>query len=645
MKIKIAIFNNINMLFTYKSEIDLPLGQIVMVNFHNKEVIGIVIEESFDSYDGPIKPIEYVLPYKIPEQYIKFAKFLSSYNMNALGPVLKLIEPFSLKNILKSQRIKNTTLIEKEIALLSPYQEKVLSEVKGLISEQKKPLLLHGITGSGKTEVFLKFIETFITDTSQFLLLVPEIALSTELAQKVEKRAGIQTFIWHNSVTPSKKLTIWKKAINGEKIVVVGARSALFIPFLNLKAIIIDEEHDQSYKQDEAPFYNARDMSVALAQFSNIPIILSSATPSVETYHNAMQKKYHYVKMSQRFSEMAFLPAMVTCDMKKENNIFNDYTISEIKKRLLQNKQTLIFINRRGFSSRILCNNCGKKVLCPGCSAWLSFHAHENSLVCHYCGFKTPLKKVCDSCGEELISIGFGVEKCEAEVKRIFPDARVQYLSSDNMNTPNKINETIELIKNNKIDIIIGTQIIAKGHNFPDLDLAVILCIDDMFFGDDFRVRERAFQLIHQVSGRVGREKTEDALIILQTFDPNDEFLTMISDPKNDSSVFYESELCMRKKTLTPPFSKLAAIIISSFDEEDLISFAKKLRGAAPYSDTIKVYGPIPALIYKLRSRYRIRFLISGEKLLQQYISIWLNNLKIPSKIRISVDIDPYNFS
>jgi primosomal protein N' (replication factor Y) len=607
-------------------------------------MLGVVITIDLQGYTGPTKEIVDTLAYKIPSTYIELIKFASSYNMISIGMIAKLVVPFSMQNILKSEKylpqkellIKNTTL--------SFEQKEALNKINNCVRKNKNPILIHGITGSGKTEVFLHYIaQRRSNESSQFLILVPEIALSNEVAKKVEERTGTETHIWHNSISIGKKLRIWKKAISGEKMAIVGARSALFVPLRCLATIVVDEEHDQSYKQNENPLYNARDMAVVLANLREIPIILSSATPSLESFYNSLSEKYNYIPMRNRFAEKAFLPKMEIIDMKKEKNLLSEHAKSEIQKRLDNNKQVLVFINKRGYALRILCSNCGKKILCPNCSTWLCFHAKENKLLCHYCNFKTELSKKCSSCGEDLISIGIGAEKCEEILKKLFQTSRIEEVSSDTLNTPVKIQNMIDKIKNRQVSIIVGTQIVSKGHNFPDLDLAILLNVDDFSYGDDFRARERAFQLISQVSGRVGRQQTKDSLIILQALDTNDDFLQMIS--KNEIfDEFYHKELELRKKTRMPPFCKLGAIIISSFNEKTLLAFAQKLREIAPKMDQIYLLGPIPAPIYKIKARYRVRFLVVSKGLVQHFISQWLKSVKTPNNIKLTIDIDPYYF-
>ena len=643
---EIGVTRDIEGSYTYSFFENIPVGQIVSVNFRNKDTVGVVLNEQIETeFSGKIKKISNILPYQISDKYIKFAEFVARYNLIKFGSVLKLIVPFSVDLILSAEKnVKSIHSVETKKIKLNDEQQNAVDIISNYQNEFKT-FLVHGITGSGKTEVFLEIAKSKISENKQVLILVPEIALSDELAKNVANRCGADVFIWHNSVSPSKKLAIWKKALNGDKMIIVGARSALFVPFKNLGMIVIDEEHDMSFKQSETAIYNARDMAIYLGSCFDIPVILSSATPSVESYNNAISGKYEYIKLNSRYFENATLPNVHIDDLRKEklNGALSSYSIKEINECLEMGKQALIFVNRRGHTPKILCRSCGWKMTCPACSAWLCYHQGSNQFVCHHCGFKTNVKKKCAECGDENLSgIGTGIEKVFEECKNIFPNARIDVLSSDTIDTPKKISKAIARIKNNEVDIILGTQIVAKGHNFDNLNLVVVTCVDAMLYGEDFRSIEKAFQMVSQVSGRAGRIGDSNSKVIIQTYNPNDELMKILEN--HDSQKLYENEIRNRKLMKMPPFGKMASIIISAMSEMEVSDFAKKLVKIAPRSMGVKVIGPVQPSLYKLRSRYRLRILITSNSRIQDYIKNWLDLIKIPNNIRLSVDIDPYDF-
>ncbi|MDR1391326.1 MAG: primosomal protein N' [Holosporales bacterium] len=693
MKYNVAVIRDLDNLYVYSSTQLLENGQIISVNFRNRETVGVVVNDEKTSFHGNVKNISSILPYRISENYLKFAKFIADYNLINIGTVFKLLIPFSVDAILLQEKeLKTEGVLEQQSTKLSEEQNKAVLEILKY-KNQFKTILLHGITGSGKTEVFLevaKFLIAFefrkgmvsekateeivsmvgktdaetseeaarcgnidkyttprrpAEDTGQILILIPEIALSTELAKKVLDKFGKNVFTWHNSVSSSKKLAIWKKAINGEKLIVVGARSALFIPFNNLKLIVVDEEHDVSFKQSETAIYNARDLAVYLGRCLNIPVILSSATPSIESYQNAISGKYEHIKLNSRFFKKATLPLVIINDLRTEKRFgnFTSYSIKEINECLQLKKQILIFVNRRGHTPKILCKSCGAKVTCPACSSWLCYHNSSNELICHYCGYKTHVKHICEDCKKpSLIGIGIGIEKVHAECTELFPNARIMMLSSDTINTPNKISKAIEKVKENGVDIILGTQIISKGHNFNNINLVVVVCADTMLYGEDFRTTERAFQMLHQVSGRAGRIGDGESKVIIQTYNPDENLMKILHD--RDIEKFYELELANRKLTKMPPFGKIVSITVSSPFESKVINFSKKMIVSASKSSKIKIIGPIQPMMYKLRSRYRMRIIAISDSNFQNYVKDWLSSFKPQRDIRITVDIDPYEF-
>ncbi|MDR2666533.1 MAG: primosomal protein N' [Holosporales bacterium] len=662
MNYNIAVLKELDWLYTYFFDDVLDFGQLVVVDFRNKESVGIVINnETVPNFSGKIKTIKAILPYKISEKYVEFADFVAKYNLVKLGSVLKLLVPFSVDSILSGQRKsgKNECKQILEHVELNQDQRTAVSHMLKY-KDTFKTILLHGITGSGKTEVFLEFIANVINDCfssknnkedkgttaqqsgKQVLILVPEIALLGELTKKVSQRLGINVFTWHNSVSRAKKLEIWKKAVDGDDVVVVGTRSAIFIPLRNLSVIVVDEEHDQSFKQSETTTYHARDMAIYLGCLLGIPVVLSSATPSVESYNNTLNGRYEYVELVSRYFPNAILPTVLIDDLRKEkqSGILSKFSIQEIKNCLKSEKQVLIFVNRRGHTPKIFCKTCGWKMTCPACSSWLCYHLATNELLCHYCGFTTFVRSKCEKCGSSnLTGIGIGVEKMEEECKELFPEAKIFVLSSDTVDTPNKILNAVEKIKNNEVDIIIGTQIIAKGHNFNDLNLVVIVCVDAMLYGEDFRSIERTFQTIFQVAGRAGRTGEDVSKVVIQTYNPDDCIIEILRN--NDIKQLYSNEIRNRKITGMPPFGKMATIVVSALSESIVANVAKNLVKIAPYDRDLKIIGPIQPVVYKIRSRYRLKIVVLSAKRLQNYIKNWLANYKKSNKVRILIDIDP----
>ena len=643
------IRKNISNKYLYKSDINLNIGQVVIVDFNNKKTIGVILEvlETSD-YDGNIKAITNTLSYSIPKEYIKFIELFANYNLVLLGTALQLIVPFSIENINKIPRkIKNIIPKETKDVTLNTEQQKAVDSIWNNISKFNVTLL-HGITGSGKTEVFLEIVKRLVNNGAQILILVPEIALSNALAQSIANRCNMEVFIWHNSINITTKSYIWKKALNNEPILVVGARSALFIPFTNLRFIVLDEEHETTFKQVNNPIYQARDMAVYLAYCLNIPIVLSSATPSIESYKNAIEGKYNYIKLTSRFYKNAKLPSIIINNLNgtSSKEIFSQDTIDEINKYLKLKQQVLIFVNRRGYAPKRFCPKCGWKALCPACDSLLCYHSLDKKLICHRCGYETANINKCPKCyNPYLINIGVGIEKVYSECVRLFPNYKTIMCSSDNMNTPNKIENIINKISNHKVDIILGTQILAKGHNFNDLNLVVITNIDYMLYSEDFRALEHTFQLLNQVSGRAGRTGNIDSKVIIQSYNP--EALEIYKN--NNQEIFYNRELSNRKLTNMPPYGYIANIEISSKFEDKALQFANKIKNIIIDANKsllkdIKIIGPIKPVLYKINYKYRYKILVIHKYPLVNYMKKILLQIRKPNNVGLILDLNPYDF-
>ena len=526
---------------------------------------------------------------------------------------------------------------------LTRFQKEAYKKIKVKISEKnKKPIFLDGVTGSGKTEVYFKLIGDFLKLKKQVLVMIPEIALSEQWLERFRKSFGFYPLVWNSKVKLSKKRKIWNTALTKQPFVLVGARSSLFLPYLNLGLIIIDEENDQSYKQEEGVIYNARDMAVVKAKIEKTSIILVSATPSLETYKNCKEKKYSLVKINKRFQGVSE-PKIKVIDMKKyKSKLISDKLELELNNNLKQKKQSLILINRRGYAPVSLCSVCGLKRKCKNCDASLVYHKESDVLICHQCGRKELTEGNCIKCdSDKFILVGVGLEKVFEEVNKIFKSAKVIKLSSDSLDKEN-FGKTLKHIEESKVDIIVGTQIISKGFDFENLKSVFIIDFDTWFNNADIRTNEKVFQLTQQIAGRAGRRK-ERGEVFIQTYQPKNKLLNDII--KNNRDLFYDKELKIRKKSLLPPYSKLLLITISSQNLRLAEEKAKEIKCLFNGILELKVLGPIPAQIFYVNKKYRFRLLIKAESplIIQNYLVSKNFVLNTDAKIKIKFDIDPYN--
>jgi len=516
--------------------------------------------------------------------------------------------------------------------------------------EEFSPILLKGVPGAGKTEVFLEVIARTLKEGKQVLVLLPEIALTSQIIKRFNDRFGEAPFEWHSSVSKVQKRKIWRMAGEGTAQLVVGARSALFLPFSNLGLIVVDEEHDSSYKQDSGIIYNARDMAVLRSSLCKANIILVSATPSLESLVNVTRGKYKRVDLLSRFGD-AILPEIDIIDMKGETDTSGKWIsgalIKEISDRLQKGQQSLLFLNRRGYAPITVCANCGNQVGCTDCDARLVEHRYYNEMICHQCGARSVVPKKCPDCHAEgmMVPLGPGIERLAEEVKSIFKQARIEVLSSDLVESPMQLKDTLEKISKGEVDIIIGTQIIAKGHNFPYLTLVAVIDADVGLQGGDFRAAERTFQIIRQVTGRSGRADIP-GIALLQTWNPDHPVIQAITS--NNDEAFWDAESREREVTGSPPFSQYIGVIVSGKNVEEVEGFSQALaRDSKPLMDeNYELYGPAPAPIARIQGRVRYRLLIKAERSLrvQRAIRAWLNQFKIPGSIRLTIDVDPQRF-
>jgi len=521
---------------------------------------------------------------------------------------------------------------------------------KGVASGNYGTTLLRGVTGSGKTEVYLEAVAAALRAGRQALVLLPEIALTAEFLKRIEERFGTKPAEWHSGATMTERRRIWRMVGHGHAQVVIGARSALFLPYQNLGLIVVDEEHDTSYKQEEGVLYNARDMAVLRASICGAHVVLASATPSLESWANAESGKYKRLELTSRFGP-AVMPTMKTIDMRDaklpSNRWVSEVLKAEVDKRIEAGEQAMLFINRRGYAPITLCRACGHQVGCDDCDARMVEHRFLKRLVCHQCGESKEMPDKCPSCEAEgkMAPVGPGVERLGEEAAELWPDAKISTLSSDMYGSARALKAEIEAIAAGAADIVIGTQLVAKGHNFPNLTLVGVIDADLGLQGSDLRAAERTFQLMRQVAGRAGRaEKPGTAM--LQTYQPEHPVIRAIL--AGDEEGFWRAEAGERQQAGVPPFGRMAGIIVSGPDVAQVFDLANHLaRMDGPLRRVgAQVFGPAPAPIARVRGRHRVRMLIKADKsvALQGAISDWLRQVQIKGDIRLAVDIDPQSF-
>ena len=641
--------------YRYPKKLSLEKGHVVLVPFGNRqEEIGVVskIMTTVDKSESNIKfkeVIRIVNKIKLKSTILEFLQWVAHYTLNPMGLVLKMTLPN--KKIIDYISDKKDILYVEENTkrvILNQEQSKAFSQINKFLKSKQKTIVLEGVTGSGKTEVYFEAVENILKLNLQVLILLPEISLTPQIENSFLKRFGFEPDVWHSKISLSKKRKIWNDCYRGFSKIIIGARSSLFIPFKNLGLIIIDEEHDISYKQEEGIRYQARDMAIVRSVFEKIPIILSTATPAIETYYNLKNKKYDHVFLSKQYSGFD-LPSINLVDMKKSkysNNWISEEIIHEIKNCLQNNKQSLLFLNKRGYAPLTICSSCGYRLQCDNCASWLVLHHKKKILSCHHCGFNVSIDKGCSNCNDKnnLKYIGPGVERVGEELNCIFPQAKIQIMSSDTMNTSKKINEIIKNVEDKKIDILVGTQILAKGYHFPSLSLVGVLDADAGLMGGDLRASEHTYNLLQQVSGRAGRTKSVGKVYI-QTYFTDNPLIKSLKNRNRES--FLNNILLERKNFNLPPYSFLISIIISGPTKSELLNYAKKLINKNPIKKGISVLGPVEAPIFLLRGKYRYRFLLKGTKRqeLNTFTKKLIKNIVTPRNMRLTIDVDPYSFT
>jgi len=630
--------------FTYAADSDVEIGDVVQVEFGRKKIWGVVwsLDGKKEVAAEKIKKILTKNPrLKLSEPHLKFIEELAAYNLASRGLVLR-----SFIGILNSDKVKKEpkNLVQEilpqnfSLKKLSEIQQKIADEISTQIS------LIDGVTGSGKTEIYFSKIAQILQndEQAQILILIPEIALTSQLLLRFEEQFKFKPALWHSKISKKEKREIFYGIVDGSVRVIIGARSALLLPFRKLRLIVIDEEHDSSFKQEDVFNFHARDMAILKSRIENFAVILASATPAVETYNNGISGKFTHFILPQKFGAKNEIELIDLRQNKLEKGSFlSQKLVSEIAKTLGEKKQAMLFLNRRGYAPVTLCKTCGKKYICQNCDFHLVLHKTKNRLICHHCGHFENVQNSCKSCGAEdaLISIGAGVEKVEEEVRQLFPDAKIALITSDNVSDFIDAEKVVKEIISGEIDIIIGTQMIAKGHDFPNLELVGIVDADAMLYSSELRALERSFQMLTQVVGRAGRRKAGKVLI--QTYNPqNLVFEKIIKDAKKD---FYDFEINNRRSLDLPPFSRFAKFEVSAFDEIAAKNFAKKLISNFPISDKIEIFGPASAPLQKLKNRHHFLVNLKVQKKinLQKLILDVMRNLEIPNNIRVRIDIDP----
>ena len=651
MNFPILLPNIFNHPFTYESDLKLEIGDFVEVPFGKSKIVGVVWNE-FEQNNGKSFKIKKIIRKletpKLKKKTLEFLNWFAEYNIVPKGMTLKLL----LCSGKAIEKIDNKFYkdfnfkIKNNLFKLTEDQKKILNEIN--FSNNKFNVhVLQGTTGSGKTIVYFEALKSILKRKYQGLIMLPEIGLTNQFEKKFIEFFGFKPAIWHSGVSKKNKEIIWSGIANGKIKAVIGARSSLFLPFKNLGLIVVDEEHDQSYKQDEGIIYNARDMAISRGSFENIPVNLITAVPSIETYENIKKKKYKISKLQQRYQN-ASLPNYEILNLNniklEKQSWLSKEIIERVNFHLAKKDQVLFFLNRRGFSPNALCKKCFNSFSCPNCSINLVYHKNKNNLLCHYCGFKSNLKRNCSKNGTcDLIFSGPGVERISEEVKKYFPSKKIEIFSSDTMNKKNS-KDKLEKIINNEIQILVGTQLISKGFHFPNLNCIVVVDIDLSSQGHDLRSSEKNLQLYHQLSGRAGRTG-KPSTVYFQTYNSNSKLISDITN--KNPEIFLDTEIEIRRKNDLPPFQRFISLILTGENESKLEKEAIKLKTSLKKKINGKILGPVSAPIFRLRRKYRVRLLIRGSKTLklQRSLALIIQKYKFLPGIKLSVDVDPISFN
>lgn len=674
--VQVAVDAPLNEIFTYQQNENFQVvrGDLVEVPFGKRTAKGVVVgftdqaplQKTATGEDVVIKKILEINPEvpRLSEAFLKWLEWVSEYYIYPLGKIAQLCFP-PLEKKIKERASQRPAVIPK---IERKAQHPLTEEQKSCIEAIQKTHgfathLVHGVTGSGKTEIYLQLFEKALSEKKRGLFLLPEISLTPQLIQRFAERFGERIAVLHSQLTDRERTTQWWEIVEGKKDILIGARSALFCPVDNLGLIVVDEEHETSYKQDEKLKYNGRDCAIMLGKFMDCPVILGSATPSLDTWKNALDQKFHLHQLKHRVQNRP-LPEIEVIDMRLEKDLEKKslekpYWLSQslyvqMTASLEQGHQVALLLNRRGMAHMLFCPDCGYTVECPNCDISLTLHAHTH-LVCHYCDYHENAKSKCPDCKEgELITMGLGTEKVEDDLKKLFPEHKVARADRDEVQSRLEMEELVQKMETKEIDILIGTQMIAKGLDFTHLKLVGLILADVSFNLPDFRASEKSFQLITQMSGRSGRHVGKDdqpGKVVIQTYNTSHESVQF--SQQHDYEGFMQNELMHRQQLNYPPFHKMASIRIQSMDLDKVQRTARHLAQRAQLLKEkyeafgpVEVLGPAAAPIAKLRNqfRYHLLFKCSQPKILNQFIRRTLGDSKwIESQVKVMVDIDPQN--
>lgn len=638
--------------FTYETPTPLPPGTLVRVPLGRREVVGVVWDAPPDQ-QVKTRPVTQALEFPpLSEDLRKFIDWVASYTLAPRGDVLALC--------VKEKLLETPARRGKDFAFGGANPEHgppVLSALQGAAAADLcasvraggfSATLLDGVTGSGKTEVYLEAIAQAVRQGVQALVLLPEIALSVQMLARFEARFGVRPAVWHSELTPAQRRETFKAVAQGRADVVVGARSALFLPFAHLGLIVVDEEHETAFKQEEGVIYNARDMAVVRAKLCAAPVVLVSATPSLETSENALQGRYKRLDLPARHGG-ALLPRITALDLREappeRGKFLSPELVAAIEETLAHGEQAMLFLNRRGYAPLTLCRACGHRLSCPHCSAWLVEHKATPRLSCHHCGYSVARPATCPSCAAEasFVPIGPGVERIAEEVGALFPNTQALVMASDVIESPQQAAEAAAKIASREVGLIIGTQMVAKGWHFPHLTLVGVVDADLGLGGGDLRAGEHTVQMLHQVAGRAGRAEAPGR-VLLQSYDPTHPVIASLVS--GSLAAFLTQEAEIRRPGHWPPFGRLAALIISAEEERLADRVARELARAAPRGEGVQVLGPAPAPIALLRGRHRRRLLLKTRReiAVQPLLRDWLAQVDIPRAVKLDVDVDPVSF-
>jgi len=627
-------------------------GTFVLVPLGRQDSIGIVWSEGSGNVPQAKMKVIYEtldLP-PLPESTRRFVDWVAGYTLTPPGAILKMVlggkfRPLKTKDVLDMPLLNH----EAQHVTLTPDQESAAAAlVKTTQAQHFAVTLLDGVTGSGKTEVYAEAIAQALRDERQVLLLLPEIAMTAALMDRLTKRFGAAPTLWHSGLSEKQRRLNWHAIMNGKAQFILGARSALFLPFAQLGLIVVDEEHEGAYKQEEGVIYHGRDMAVARGHSEDIPVILASATPSLETMRNVQQKKYQHVVLKSRFGK-ALMPHIELVDLRHEKmpvqNFISEPLLAALTEAIAKKQQGMLFLNRRGYAPLTLCRACGTRLQCPSCTSWLIEHKQTKRLHCHQCGYSTRLPKACPSCGAEdkFAACGPGIERIAEEIESRLPQARVAIMASDTLTGPEAAQKLVTQMNDHALDLLIGTQIMAKGYHFPRLTVVGVIDADLGLAGGDPRAAERTFQLLQQVSGRSGRAE-DPGHVFLQTTAPDHPVMQALLKGNRDS--FMQAEMSERAAYHLPPFGRLASVTLSGADARQVLAAAQTLAAAAPQEQGLRILGPAPAPFAILRGKTRYRLMIQSARNmgLAGIVQKWLAPLKLPRTIKVQIDIDPYSF-